>query len=73
MLPLIFVTSNDELYVTEDNEPLSNDDEIVMPINPEGEELSWYWGKATFNESKHISLLSGRQMVHSFTENNDQH
>lgn len=43
----IFVTSNDELYVTEDNEPLSNDDEIVMPINPEGEELSWYWGKAT--------------------------
>ncbi len=53
----IFVTSNDELYVTEDNEPLSNDDEIVMPINPEGEELSWYWGKATFNESKHNLIV----------------
>ncbi|HEM3689333.1 TPA: site-specific DNA-methyltransferase [Streptococcus suis] len=53
----IFVTSNDELYVTEDNEPLSNDDEMVMPINPEGEELSWYWGKATFNESKHNLIV----------------
>lgn len=53
----IFVTSNDELYVTEDNEPLSNDDEIVMPINPKGEELSWYWGKATFNESKHNLIV----------------
>lgn len=53
----IFVTSNDELYVTEDNEPLSNDDEIVMPINPEGEELSQYWGKATFNESKHNLIV----------------
>jgi adenine-specific DNA-methyltransferase len=29
----------------------------VWPINPEGEELSWYWGKPTFNESKHNLII----------------
>ncbi|WP_253284118.1 site-specific DNA-methyltransferase [Ligilactobacillus animalis] len=53
----IFVTEEDEIYVTENNKPLNTKDEIVMPINPEGEELSWYWGKKTFNESKHNLII----------------
>jgi len=53
----IFVTEEDEIYVTENNEPLNSEDEMVMPINPEGEELSWYWGKDTFNESKHNLII----------------
>lgn len=53
----IFVTEEDEIYVTEDNEPLNTEDEMVMPINPEGEELSWYWGKDTFNKSKHNLII----------------
>lgn len=53
----IFVTKNNELYVTEDDELLSSEDEIVLPINPEGEELSWYWGKSKFNENKHNLIV----------------
>ncbi|HDJ3496583.1 TPA: site-specific DNA-methyltransferase [Staphylococcus aureus] len=53
----IFITKDDEMYVTEDDELLSNEDEIVLPINPEGEELSWYWGKAKFNENKHNLIV----------------
>lgn len=53
----IFITKNDEMYVTEDDELLSKEDETVLPINPEGEELSWYWGKAKFNENKHNLIV----------------
>ncbi|WP_159316415.1 site-specific DNA-methyltransferase [Mammaliicoccus sciuri] len=53
----IFITKNDELYVTENNQPLNSEHEKVLPINPEGEELSWYWGKSKFNENKHNLIV----------------
>lgn len=55
----IYITNSGELYVTPDNKPIHVDDEAVWPINPEGEELSWYWGKPTFTESKH-NLITKR-------------
>lgn len=53
----IFLTKNDELYVTADNNPNNPNDEIVWPVNPEKQELSWYWGKPTFNENKHNLII----------------
>lgn len=53
----IFISGNDVPYVTADNKPMNEGDEVVWPINPGGEELSWYWGKPTFNESKHNLII----------------
>lgn len=53
----IFLTKNDDLYVTADNNPSDPNDEIVWPLNPENQELSWYWGKPTFNENKHNLII----------------
>ncbi len=47
----IFLDDNDLPYVTEDNQPMDTSHEIVWPLNPGGEELSWYWGKPTFTKS----------------------
>jgi adenine-specific DNA-methyltransferase len=46
-----------EYYISTNNEPINKNDAVILPINPEGEELSWYWGKTTFNESKHNLIL----------------
>ena len=46
-----------EFYITSDDKPLEENDTEILPINPEGEELSWYWGKSTFNNSKHNLIL----------------
>lgn len=53
----IFISQNDEPYVTPDNQPINKGDEVVWPINPGGEELSWYWGKPTFNDSKQNLII----------------
>lgn len=46
-----------DFYVTEDNQPLQSTDEKVLPVNPDEEELSWYWSKKNFNENKHNLIL----------------
>jgi adenine-specific DNA-methyltransferase len=53
----IFVSSNDLPYVTEDDAPLNAGDEVVWPINPEGQELSWYWSKPTFRDNDHNLIV----------------
>lgn len=54
----IFVNEESlDFYITEDNRPLFNNHVAVYPINPEGEELSWYWQKSTFESSKHNLIL----------------
>lgn len=53
----IFLDENDEIYVTDDNQPKSSNHETVWPINPDGEELSWYWGKPTLLESRHNLII----------------
>ncbi len=55
--PIFLNEETEEFYSTEDNVPKRLDDTIILPINPEGEELSWYWGKTTFNNSKHNLIL----------------
>jgi adenine-specific DNA-methyltransferase len=55
--PIFLNSETHEFYVTENDEPKSKDDIEILPINPQGDELSWYWGKTTFNNSKHNLIL----------------
>ena len=55
--PVFLNIERKEIYVTDDNEPLNAKDETILPINPDGDELSWYWSKGTFNDSKHNLII----------------
>jgi adenine-specific DNA-methyltransferase len=55
--PIFLNENSKEFYVTDDNIPKSNEDIQVYPINPEGKELSWYWGKNKFNSRRHNLIL----------------
>jgi adenine-specific DNA-methyltransferase len=46
-----------DFYVTDDDKPINKKDTKILPINPEGDELSWYWEKKTFNEKKYNLIL----------------
>lgn len=55
--PIFLNETSHEFYITFDDKPLSVSDTTILPINPEGIELSWYWGKSNFNENKHNLIL----------------
>jgi len=38
-------------------EQIDKNDTEILPINPEGDELSWYWEKDTFNQKIHNLIL----------------
>jgi adenine-specific DNA-methyltransferase len=46
-----------EFYCTDDDEPLNDDDTHIWPINPDGEELSWYWSKTKLRTDAHNLIL----------------
>ncbi|MCF6279396.1 MAG: site-specific DNA-methyltransferase [Flavobacteriaceae bacterium] len=56
--PIFLNEETKNFYVTNDNKPINKSDIIIFPINPEGEELSWYWGKSTFRKKKHNLILN---------------
>jgi len=41
----VFITSDDRVYVTENDKPNSSKDIIIWPVNDNEEELSWSWSK----------------------------
>lgn len=53
----IFVTADEHIYSTDNDLPKSEKDEVVLPINPEGEELSWYWKKETLAKNIHNLII----------------
>ena len=55
--PIFLDEKTKDFYITEDNLPKEIIHTEILPINPEGRELSWYWGKTTFNNSKHNLIL----------------
>ena len=55
--PIFLVESTGNFYITDNNLPLDSNHIKILPVNPQGEELSWYWGKSTFNNSKHNLIL----------------
>ncbi|ENX5419374.1 TPA: site-specific DNA-methyltransferase [Proteus mirabilis] len=57
----VFINKNQEVYVTEDDEPLNKEDYVLWPINDENEELSWSWGKKKITEEPHnLIVIEGR-------------
>jgi adenine-specific DNA-methyltransferase len=55
--PIFLVDDGREIYCTDDDKPRSPEHVSVWPINPEGQELSWYWGKSTFMQSRHNLII----------------
>lgn len=53
----VFITPEDHVYVTDNDEPLSPADTILYPINDDGEELSWTWGKQKIKDEPHNLLV----------------
>ena len=55
----IFINSDTlQCYITDNDQPTSPDHEVVLPINREGQELSWYWSKQTFTQKKHNLIIT---------------
>ncbi len=58
----VFITENNEIYVREDNLPLSENDFVLYPKNDEGRELSWSWGKPKIvKESYNLIVVNGKK------------
>ena len=55
----VFVNAQREIYVTETDEPISNEDSAVYPIDSNGNELSWSWSKRKIHEETHNLILKG--------------
>ena len=64
--PIFLNETTKNFYVTDNNKPLSNNDIAIYPVNPNGEELSWYWQKTTLNEKKHNLILKNTQNGYQF-------
>lgn len=57
----VFITPTDSVYITDDDQALSAEDTILYPVNDEGEELSWSWGKDKIrNEPHNLIVINGR-------------
>lgn len=57
----VFITPNNEIYVTDTDLPNSDKDIILYPTNENGEELSWSWGKEKIrNENYNLIVTESR-------------
>jgi adenine-specific DNA-methyltransferase len=57
----VFITQDNHVYVTSDDEPKSSDDTVLYPVNEDNEELSWSWGKNKItNEPHNLIVINGR-------------
>lgn len=57
----IFITSEDNIYVTDDDVPRNSEDYVLYPINEDGVELSWTWGKKKItDENYNLFVVDGR-------------
>ena len=58
----IFITPEDEIYVSQNDKPKNSRDLTLWPINSNGDELSWTWGKEKIsNESHNLIVTKGRE------------
>lgn len=57
----VFINSDDNVYVTDDDLPVSKEDLILWPINEDKEELSWTWSKRKIIEEPfNLLVINGR-------------
>lgn len=55
----VFITADNSIYVTEDNQPLNENDLTLWPLNSENEEQSWSWGKEKIRKETYNLLITG--------------
>ena len=56
----IFVTPEGDIYVTDDDNPLSERDDDFWPIDSKGRELSWTWSKRKIRENSRDLIVLRR-------------
>lgn len=57
----VFISEEQEVYVTDDDKPRNSGDITLYPINEAGEELSWSWGKEKIkSEPYNLTVVDGR-------------
>jgi len=57
----VFVNNQNEVYITENDQPSDEKDLVIYPVNESGEELSWSWGKNKIrNEPHNLVVVEGR-------------
>jgi len=57
--PVFISLTEDRVYVTDNNMPLCSEDIILYPINNEGKELSWSWGKDKITKEYYNLIITG--------------
>ncbi|MEI6260398.1 MAG: hypothetical protein WCR46_10890 [Deltaproteobacteria bacterium] len=55
--PIFFFPDGSDFYATENNKPKESTHIKILPINDDGEELSWYWKKEKVNTEKYNLLI----------------
>lgn len=56
----VFITAEQEVYATADDQPRNAGDEVLWPVNDAGDELSWSWGREKIN-SEYFNLVVVRR------------
>lgn len=57
----VFIDRDSTVYATDDDNPRSQGDEELWPVNESGEELSWTWGKQKIKDEPHnLIIVEGR-------------
>lgn len=69
----VFIDANHLVYVTNDDKPRDKRDYTLWPINEEGEELSWSWGKNKINnENYNLTVIEGRNGLNVYKKQRPQ-
>lgn len=55
--PIFLNEKTEVFYTTENSRPKNNNDIAIFPLNPAGDELSWYWKKSNINDNNHNLVL----------------
>lgn len=55
--PIFINPETRDFYVTADDQAVREGDDVLWPLNPDGDELSWYWSKAKLSAEKHNLVL----------------
>lgn len=55
--PIFIDPESQEFYASVDDQPESPAHEMLWPVNPDGQQLSWYWSKKKLEANKHNLIL----------------
>ena len=71
--PVFIDEVNQLVYVTDDDMPFDKTHHIILPVNEDGEELSWSWGKKKIsNEPYNLIITKGRNGLNVYKKQRPQ-